>query len=77
MTNFWFHSAYKTLAVGSDRQLLVTDDFLRTYLLRPELNLVPESCDVERALHKRLSDSPRAAISDQEIAGMADSDIQV
>lgn len=77
MTNFWTHSAYKTLTVGSDRQLLVTDDFLRTYLLRPELNLVPESCDVERALHRRLSDSPRAAISDQEIAGMADSDIQV
>ena len=77
MTNFWPHSAYKTLTVGSDRQLLVTDDFLRTYLLRPELNLVPESCDVERALHRRLSDSPRAAITDQEIAGMADSDIQV
>jgi hypothetical protein len=41
MTNFWPHSAYKTLTVGSDKQLLVTDDFLRTYLLRPELNLVP------------------------------------
>ena len=77
MTNFWPHSAYKTLTVGSDGQLLVTDDFLRTYLLRPELNLVPESCDVERALHQRLSDSPSADISDQEIAGMADSDIQV
>jgi hypothetical protein len=63
--------------VGSDEQLLVTDDFLRTYLLRPELNLVPESCDVERALHQRLNDNPRAVISDEEIAGMADSDIQV
>ena len=77
MTNFWPHSAYKTLTVGSDKQLLVTDDFLRTYLLRPELNLVPESCAVERALHQRLSENPRAAISDQEIAGMADPDIQV
>lgn len=77
MTNFWPLSAYKTLTVGSDKQLLVTDDFLRTYLLRPELNLVPESCAVERALHQRLSENPRAAISDEEIAGMADPDIQV
>jgi hypothetical protein len=77
MTNFWPHSAYKTLALGLDKQLLVTDDFLRTYLLRPELNLVPESCDVERALHQRLSKDPRAAISDQEISAMADPDIQV
>lgn len=77
MTNFWPHSAYKTLAVGSDNQLQVTDDFLCTYLLRPELNLVPESCDVERSLHQRLSENPRAAISDQEITAMADPDIQV
>jgi hypothetical protein len=77
MTNFWPHSAYKTLTVGPDKQLLVTDDFLRTYLLRPELNLVPESCNAERALHQRLSDNPRAVISDQDIAVMADPDIQV
>jgi hypothetical protein len=77
MTNFWPHSAYKTLTVGSDKQLLVTDDFLRTYLSRPELKLVPESCDVERALHQRLNTNPRAVISDEEIAGMADPDIQV
>ena len=77
MTNFWPHSAYKTLAVGLDNQLQVTDDFLRTYLLRPELNLVPESCDAERALHQRLSKNPRVAISDQEIIAMADPDIQV
>jgi len=77
MTNFWPHSAYKTLTVGSDKQLQVTDDFLRTYLLRPELNLVPESCNVERGLHQRLNTNPRAVISDEEIAGMADPDIQV
>ena len=76
MTNFWPHSAYKTLAVGSDNQLMVTDEFLRTYLLRPELNLVPESCDVERGLHQRLSENPRAVIADEEIAAMADPDIQ-
>ena len=77
MTNFWSYSAYKTLTVGSDKQLLVTDDFLRTYLSRPELKLVPESCDVERALHQRLNTNPRAVISDAEITGMKDPDIQV
>ena len=77
MTNFWPHSVYKTLAVGEDNQLLVTDEFLRTYLLRPELNLVPESCEIERALHQRLSDNPRAMIADEEISSMADPDIQV
>jgi hypothetical protein len=77
MTNFWSHSAYKTLVVGPDNQLLVTDAFLRTYLLRPELNLVTESCDAERALHQRLSENPRAAITENEIAAMADPDIQV
>lgn len=77
MTNYWPSSAYKTLKIGSDKQLLVTDDFLRTYLLRPELNLVPESCDAEKALHQRLTTNPRAEISAGDIAGMADEDIQV
>ena len=63
--------------VGSDNQLQVTDDFLRTYLLRPELNLVPESCDAERTLHQCLSENPRTVITDQEISAMADPDIQV
>ena len=77
MTNYWPSSAYQTLKIGPDNQLLVTDDFLRTYLLRPELNLVPESCDAEKALHQKLTNNPRADISIGEIAAMADEDIQV
>jgi hypothetical protein len=76
MKNFWPQSAYKTLAPSPDGQLLVTDDFLRTYLLRPELSLVPESCAVEQALHARLLTNPRSEISESEIAQMADLDIQ-
>ena len=76
MTNFWSHSAYKTLTISPDGQLLVTDDFLRTYLQRPELSLVPESCAVEQALHQRLTQNPRSELTDQEIANMADEDIQ-
>jgi len=76
MTNYWPNSAYKTLAISLDRQLLVTDDFLRMYLQRPELSLVPESCTKEQSLHQRLTENPRAEVAEGEIAAMADKDIQ-
>lgn len=76
MTNYWANSAYKTLAISPDYQLLVTDDFLRTYMARPELALVPESCSAERTLHQRLMDNPRAEVVEADIAAMADEDIQ-
>jgi len=76
MTNYWPNSAYNTLLVSPDHQLLVTDDFLRTYLHRPELRLVPESCAIEQSLHQRLMQNPRADIAEHEIATMADEDIQ-
>ena len=76
MTNYWANSAYSTLAISPDHQLLVTDDFLRTYMARPELALVPESCPNERALHQRLTDNPRVEVSEAEIAAMADVDVQ-
>ena len=76
MTTYWANSAYNTLAISPDHQLLVTDDFLRTYMARPELALVPESCAVERSLHQRLTENPRAEVAEAEIAAMADVDIQ-
>jgi hypothetical protein len=76
MTNYWVNSAYKTLAISPDRQLLVTDDFLRTYMARPELALVPESCPAERTLYQRLTDNPRAEVVEADVAAMADQDIQ-
>jgi hypothetical protein len=76
MKNFWPQSAYKTLEPGPDGQLLVTDDFLRTYLQRPELSLVPESCTAEQSIHTRLLASPRCDIAEEEIGQMADADIQ-
>lgn len=76
MTQFWPQSAYKALLPSPDGQLLVTDDFLRTYLQRPELSLVPESCELEQSLHARLMFNPRAEVSEVEIAQMADEDIQ-
>jgi hypothetical protein len=76
MKNFWPQSAYKTLEPGPDGQLLVTDDFLRTYLQRPELSLVPESCAAEQSIHARLLANPRCDIAEEEIGQMADADIE-
>ena len=76
MTNYWVNSGYGTLAISPDNQLLVTDAFLRTYMERPELKLVPESCPAERALHQRLTENPRSDVNEDEIVVMADEDIQ-
>ncbi|MEY3718807.1 MAG: hypothetical protein RL727_728, partial [Pseudomonadota bacterium] len=35
MPNYWASSGFNTLSVNSDHHLVVTDDFLRTYLARP------------------------------------------
>jgi hypothetical protein len=76
MPAYWSQSPYRLLQTSPDRQLLVTDDFLRSYLDRPELALIPESCAAEHRLHQRLMDNPRAEISEADIAQMQDADIQ-
>ena len=77
MPQYWTSTPYHHLGVNAHHQLVVTDDFLRTYLHSPELALIAESCAAERALHQRLLDNPRASISEAEIAQMQDEDIQV
>jgi hypothetical protein len=76
MPKYWAHCGFDTLSINSDHHLVVTDDFLRTYLSRPELTLVPESCAQERAIHQRLLNDPRAVISDEDLKRIADEDIQ-
>ena len=74
MPDFWPSCGYRLLTVGADGRLTLTDDFLRSMLLRPELAPVPESCAAELALHDRLVAAPRAAIADAELAAVADPD---
>jgi len=74
MPDFWPGCGYRLLEVGSDLRLTLTDDFLRSLLLRPELAPVAESCAAELALHDRLIASPRAAVRDTELAALADAD---
>lgn len=74
MPDFWLSSGYRLLERGSDGNLHVTDDFLRSFLARPELAPVPESCANELALHDRLMAEPRRAIDAAAIAAIADAD---
>lgn len=74
MPDFWTSSGYRLLKVDSDGRLAVTDEFLKSFLIRPELAPVAESCAAERALHERLVGRPRADVGDAELKAIADAD---
>ena len=74
MPDFWPACGYRHLEVDADNRLRVTDAFLRSYLIRPELAPVAESCAAELALHAALLDAPKRLVSDAELANIADPD---
>lgn len=74
MTHFWATSGHLLLDREPGGGLLVTDDFLKAYLARPELLPPDETCDAERALHAKLMAEPQAEIAPAEIAAIADED---
>ena len=74
MPDFWANSGFHLLERDAAGRLAVTDDFLRAYWMRPEVRPVEESCAAERALHARLMDAPRGAVSEAELAALADAD---
>ena len=74
MPDFWISCGYRLLRAGPDGRLVLTDEFLRSTLLRPELAPLPESCAAELALHEKLIASPRAPVTESERAEIADSD---
>jgi len=74
MPDFWPSSGYRLLKVGADGRLVLTDDFLRALLLRPELAPIPESCAMELSLHEKLLAAPRTAVSESELGSIVDAD---
>ena len=74
MVDFWPSCGYRLLRKGGDGRLLVTDEYLRLYYMRPELAPPPEADKAERSLHASLMDSPRREVPAAEIAAVADGD---
>ena len=74
MPDFWPSCGYRLLTAGTDGRLTVTDDFLRSYLVRPELAPIRESCAAELALHDALLANPRKNVAADGLAAIADPD---
>ena len=74
MRDFWLSCGHVLTDRGGDGRLLVTDEFLKAYLARPELLPPPEACAAERSLHAALLADPRSVISADAIAALADAD---
>jgi hypothetical protein len=72
--DFWLSCGHHLLDREEGGGLLVTDEFLKVYLARPELTPPPEACAAERALHAKLFANPRAPVSAAAIADIADAD---
>jgi len=74
MRDFWLSCGHHFLDRDSAGGYIVTDDFLKVYLARPELLPPPEACPAERNLHSALLLDPRRPVTPSEILAIADVD---
>ncbi len=74
MPDFWRESGYHLLARDAEGRLAVTPDFLRAYLMRPEMRPPEDACDAERALHGGLMDDPARPVPARMVEALADAD---
>jgi hypothetical protein len=74
MNDFWLSCGHHLLDRDESRGLVVTDDFLKVYLARPELAPPPEACVAEKTLHAALMTDPRRVVAPDEVAAITDAD---
>jgi hypothetical protein len=74
MKDFWIACGYHLLDRNASGGLVVTDEFLKAYFVRPELMPPDDACAVERRLHQELLADPRRAVAAEEVAAIADAD---
>jgi hypothetical protein len=74
MNDFWISCGHHLLDRDDGGGLVVTDDFLKVYLARPELIPPPDACAAERALYAALRSRPRMMVSASEINMIAEPD---
>lgn len=74
LPDFWLSSGFHCLRRDEAGHLVVTDDFLRVYLERPELRPTQDADSNERALHDKLRAAPHAGVAAGELAALDDAD---
>lgn len=74
MKDFWISCGHHLLDRNDSGGLVVTDEFLKAYFVRPELMPPEDACAAERHLHRELLAQPRRAVEAREIADIADAD---
>ncbi|HEV8681123.1 MAG TPA: DUF6352 family protein [Stellaceae bacterium] len=74
MTDFWLACGHHLTDRDPSGRLLVTDELLRAYLARPELQPPEDACAAERFLHAAILAEPRLPVGAAEIAAIADPD---
>lgn len=72
--DFWLSCGHHLLDRDAGGGLLVTDEFLKAYLARPEIAPPADACAAERGLHSALLLDPRQPVSPAQIAAIADAD---
>lgn len=72
--DFWPSCGHHLLDRDAAGRMLVTEEFLKAYLARPELLPPPEACPAERRLHDALLNCPQAAVTPRQIGEIADPD---
>ena len=71
----WPNSGFRLLQRDNVGRLSVTDDFLRAYLMRPELVPADETCKAERELHASLVENPFRKVGAEDLAKLTDPDV--
>jgi Family of unknown function (DUF6352) len=72
--DFWRSCGHHLLDRDAMGELLVTDEFLKAYLARPELMPPPEACAAESKLHDAMMSDPRGVVVPLQVAAIADAD---
>ncbi|WP_406856680.1 DUF6352 family protein [Alsobacter sp. KACC 23698] len=73
--DFWISSGHQMLDREETGWAVVTDEFLKLYLARPELAPPVDACPAERALHASLlAGDPRRPVAPAEVDAIQDED---
>jgi hypothetical protein len=72
--DFWLSCGHHLLDRDASGRLVITDEFLKAYLARPELVPPPDACEAECAIHRDVLANPRMAVAPARLAAVVDPD---